>query len=74
MAIADMVKSQLRLTFMTGSDQETGEPTFAYKSFNNVKPAAEASQLLVIAEALSSLQTYSLSKIERNDNSEIISE
>lgn len=71
MAMVDMTKSQLRLTFVTGNDPETGNPIFSYKSFNNVKTDADASQLLNVANALSSLQTFSLYKIERNDSSEI---
>lgn len=71
MAVADMVKSQLRLTFVTGDDEMTGEPTFSYKSFNNVKTSADANQLLTIAEALANLQSYPLYKVERNDSSEI---
>lgn len=71
MAIADMVNSQLRLTYVTGNDEITGEPIHAYKSFNNVKTNAEASQLFTIAQSLSNLQSYSLYKVERNDRSEI---
>lgn len=71
MAVADMVKSQLRLTFVTGNNPETGKPTFAYKAFNNVKTTVNAGQLLTIAEALSSLQNHPLYKVERNDSSEI---
>jgi len=71
MAMIDMVDSQLRLTFVTGNDPDTGNPIFTYKSFNNVRTDAEPSQLLNVAHALASLQTYSLYKIERNDRSEI---
>lgn len=71
MATSDIMTSQLRLTFVTGTDQITGDPLFASKSFNNVKPTSQASQLLTVAEALAQLQTHSLFKIERNDSSEI---
>lgn len=71
MATIDIVKSQLRLTFVTGNDEMSGKPILTTKTFNNVKPSAQPSQLLIIAEALSNLQEYPLFMVERNDNSEI---
>lgn len=71
MAVAEIVSSQLRLVLVDGTDEETGEPIYTYKSFNNVKPEAEADQLHAIGEAFAGLQERDLSGIERKDSSDI---
>lgn len=71
MAVADIMRSQLRLTFSAGYETGTGEPIYTSKLFNNVKPSATASQLLIVAEAFARLQSHPLHKVERHDHSEI---
>lgn len=71
MAASTMMNSQLRLIFHEGNDLETGDPIFKTKNFNNVKTSATPDQLFEVAQALASLQEFSLHSIERRDNSEI---
>jgi len=71
MVVADVTRSQLRLTLITGSDEITGQTIYKSKSFNNVKPSANAEQLFSVANALASLQSHPLHKVERNDSSEV---
>lgn len=71
MAVAEKVSSQLRLVLYDGENEETGKPVYKTKSFNNVKTDANAEQLYAVAEAFATLQERPLSKIERNDSSEI---
>jgi len=72
MAVANLVKSQLRLYFENGTNPETGDIIFKSKMFNNVKLSADADQLYTVAQALAGLQQLPLHEIERNDSSEII--
>ena len=71
MAVAEKISSQLRLVFYDGEDDLTGNPVFKSKTFNNLKTYAEADQFLAVAEAFASLQERPLSRIERNDHTEI---
>lgn len=71
MAVAERVSSQLRLVFYDGENALTGSPVFKTKTFNNLKTDADANQFLAVAEALAGLQERPLSRIERNDNTEI---
>lgn len=61
-----IISSRLSLIFEVGTD-EHGEAIFQTKSFNNVKDSASNEQLLAIANAISSLQQYSLSRVERTN-------
>jgi len=67
MAQAEMIQSRLQLIFKTGTDEKTGEVITKTKSFNNIKPEANADQLIDIAEVLSSLQQHPLAEVRRND-------
>lgn len=71
MAVAEIVSSRLRLVFYDGDDVITGNPVFKSKTFNNLKVEADADQLLAVAEAFVGLQERPLSKVERNDHTEI---
>jgi len=71
MAVAERVSSRLRLVFYDGEDILTGNPIFKSKTFNNLKTDADADQFLAVAEAFAGLQERPLSRIERNDNTEI---
>ena len=71
MAVAEKISSRLRLVFYDGEDDLTGNPVFKSKTFNNLKTDAEADQFLAVAEAFASLQERPLSRIERNDHTEI---
>jgi len=71
MAVAERISSRLRLVFYDGEDVLTGNPIFKSKTFNNLKTDADADQFLAVAEAFASLQERPLSRIERNDNTEI---
>ncbi|WP_026771854.1 DUF1659 domain-containing protein [Sediminibacillus sp. JSM 1682029] len=72
--MADMQKvdSRLQLVFQDGVDGESGEPILKNKTFNNVKTAVTADQLLVVSTALADLQQRELYSIKRNDSSLII--
>jgi len=72
MAMAEPVSSTLRLVLYEGEDEETGNPMYKSKSFNNVKVSANADQLFVVAGAFTQLQELPLYSIERRDNSEIV--
>lgn len=74
MAMAEKISSTLRLVLYDGEDEETGNPVYKSKSFNNVKTSANADQLFVVAEAFAQLQELPLYAIERRDNSEIVEE
>ncbi|MFD1848731.1 DUF1659 domain-containing protein [Oceanobacillus bengalensis] len=72
MAIADLRKSTLQLVLNDGTNMDTGEPVFKYKSFNNIKTTATADQLYAVATAFASLQERVLYNTIRKDDSEII--
>ncbi|MEQ2468266.1 DUF1659 domain-containing protein [Niallia hominis] len=71
MAEAIWNESSIKLTFQNGM-KENGDPNYVTKTFRNVKQTASPEQLAEIAASLSSLVTYTLFSIERNDLSEII--
>jgi len=71
MAVLDHISSQLRLFLYDGEDEETGNPIYRSKSFNNVRATANPDQLLAVAEAFASLQERPLYSVERRENSEI---
>ena len=68
MAVAQTVNSSLQLTFEDGIDAVTGTVTLKNKTFNNVKTAATADQLLAIADALVPLQQKPLYSVKRSDD------
>jgi hypothetical protein len=70
MANQVLIESQLRLVFDMGLD-ENGKTIFKNKNFNNVKTSSTADQLLQAAQAIASLQTETLSVVERNNSNQI---
>src|SRR5690625_6120469 len=65
MAMAEPVSSTLRLVLYEGEDEETGNPIYKSKSFNNVKVSANADQLFIVAEAFTQLQELPLYSVDR---------
>jgi hypothetical protein len=63
--------TKLRLVFEAGVD-EKGNPILKAKTFSNVTKAATANQLSQAAQAVAALCNDMLTKVERNDSSEII--
>lgn len=74
MAVARLVKSQLRLVFENGTHPTSGEKVYKTKSFNNIHTSATAEQLYAVGNALAGLQTLPLYGIDRNDSSMISEE
>ncbi|GAB3805789.1 DUF1659 domain-containing protein [Virgibacillus kimchii] len=74
MAIQEMMSSSLQLVFSAGIDEESGEPVYRTRSFNNVKTTADAEQLYAVATAMAGLQELPLYNIHRRDSSEIYAE
>ncbi|SDM55291.1 DUF1659 domain-containing protein [Sediminibacillus halophilus] len=68
MADTQKVDSRLQLVFQDGVDGESGDPILKNKTFNNVKTAATADQLMAISTALVDLQQRELYSIKRNDS------
>lgn len=71
MAQAFAKGSKLRLYFETGLN-EKGEPMLKGKVFNNINLTATHEELYQAAQAISSLCSYPLIIVERNDASEIV--
>ncbi|CEG26962.1 DUF1659 domain-containing protein [Bacillus sp. B-jedd] len=71
MAQALLAESKLRLVFETGVN-EKGEPIFKSKTFNNLKKEATPDQMHQAAAAIAALSKDPLSRVERNDRSEIL--
>lgn len=68
----EMLKdTQLRLIFETGLN-EKGEPIYKAKTFNNVKKEATVEHLYQVALAISSLCSYPLASVERNNSFDVI--
>ncbi|MCM3443479.1 DUF1659 domain-containing protein [Metabacillus halosaccharovorans] len=70
MASQVILDSQLSLVFDMGMDED-GKVILKRKNYNNVKTTATPDELLQVAQALASLQTETLSAIERNDSNQI---
>ena len=70
MASQVILDSQLSLVFDMGLDED-GKDILKRKNYNNVKTTATPDELLQVAQALASLQTETLSSIERNDSNQI---
>lgn len=71
MAQALLAESRLRLVFETGVN-EKGEPIFKSKTFSNLKKEATPDQMHQAASAIAALSKDPLSRVERNDRSEIL--
>ena len=63
-------ESGLKLLFLNGM-KENGEPNIVTKTLKDVKETATPDQLMTVAEALSSLVSYSLYSVVRSDSIEI---
>ncbi len=71
MAVANLLETKLRMVFEKGMD-EKGNPILNVKTFNNIKKEATTDQLFQVAQAISALVNDSLTKIERNDMTDIM--
>jgi hypothetical protein len=72
MAQALLEGTKLRLVFETGVVDGEGNPILRAKTFSNVKSGSTTDQLHQVAQAISVLCTDTLSKVERNDTTNII--
>ncbi|MDQ0338522.1 hypothetical protein J2S00_001308 [Caldalkalibacillus uzonensis] len=63
--------TRLTLIFYVGDDEE-GNPIERSKTFSRVKPTAADVDLYEVAQALASLQTYTLVETERSDRATLI--
>lgn len=70
MAQAIWNDASMKLLFMNGM-KENGEPNIVTKSLNDLKETATPEQILIVAEALASIVSYSLYSVVRNDSMEI---
>lgn len=70
MAQAIWNEASMKLLFMNGM-KENGEPNIVTKSLNDVKETSTPEQLMIVAEALASLVSYTLYSVVRNDSLEI---
>ncbi|MCM3409975.1 DUF1659 domain-containing protein [Metabacillus litoralis] len=66
MANQVILDSNLSLIYDMGMDIN-GKPITKRKSYNNVKTSATPDQLLQVAQAIASLQTETLTLVERSD-------
>jgi hypothetical protein len=71
MAQAILADSNLRLVYEVGVN-EKGEPIYKGKMYSNIQDNATAEQLHQASQALAALCNDVLSRIERNDRSEIL--
>ncbi|MGF7184532.1 hypothetical protein GGQ84_000616 [Desulfitispora alkaliphila] len=60
------VNSGLRLVVQVGVDDE-GEPQFANRNYNRLKPSASDEDTYAVAQALGSLQIYPVAAVNRTD-------
>ncbi|KAB7663577.1 DUF1659 domain-containing protein [Bacillus sp. B1-b2] len=70
MAQAIWNEASMKLLFMNGM-KENGEPNLVSKTLNDVKETATPEQVLTVADALSSIVSYTLYSVIRNDSVEI---
>ena len=70
MANQVILDSNLSLIYDMGMDIN-GKPIEKRKSYNNVKTAATPDQLLLVAQAIASLQTETLTLVERSDTHQL---
>ncbi|UHA61391.1 DUF1659 domain-containing protein [Metabacillus litoralis] len=70
MANQVILDSNLSLIYDMGMDIN-GKPITKRKSYNNVKTAATPDQLLQVAQAIASLQTETLTLVERSDTHQL---
>lgn len=71
MAVADPLSTSLRLVFVDGVDEMSGDVIYKSKNFNRIKTTASAEELYKVAQAFVGLQERTLFAVERRDQSEI---
>ena len=71
MANVTVDSKQLRIVYQTGV-KDNGEPIEKRKTFNNIEISATAAQLYATAQAIVSLQTLPLVKVEQQEIVNII--
>lgn len=71
MAVKEPVKSTVRARLITGTDHMTGETTYGYRSFNNLKPNAQPIDVLDSIDDLMSLQKHQPFSFEQIDYGEL---
>ncbi|MBP3039840.1 DUF1659 domain-containing protein [Bacillaceae bacterium Marseille-Q3522] len=71
MAEAQLNETKLIMTFNAGED-EKGEAILNKKTYQNINPDSTADQLVQAAQALGTLTIFPISKVERNDNFELL--
>ena len=64
-------KASLRLVFGTGKYNDNGIEITKSKSFSNLKQGVEESKCLTVAQAIESVQEYTLQGLSRVDYTEI---
>jgi len=64
--LANKVETVLRLKVQVGDDGN-GNPVYAFRSYNNLKPTAVDDDIYAVAVALAGLTSYPLNAVFRND-------
>ncbi len=64
------VGSRLTLRLNTGLD-ENMDPVYRNRSFHNIKPSADNTNLLELAQELGSLQVHTIDAVRRADENEL---
>ncbi|ACV64697.1 protein of unknown function DUF1659 [Desulfofarcimen acetoxidans DSM 771] len=65
--------SVLKMQFQTGVDG-TGKPVYRNKSLNNIKAGAADQDVFDTAQTMAGLQEYTLTAVNRADNSELVNQ
>lgn len=71
--VKNSLETRVQIKFNTGID-ETGKPVYRVKSLNSVKASATDEDVMAIAQALATLQQYSVVSITRVDQNELANE
>ena len=64
-------KASLKLVFGTGKHNDNGNEITKSKSFSNLKQGVEESKCKTVAQAIESVQEYTLAGLSRVDYTEI---
>ena len=64
-------KASLKLVFNTGKHNDNGNEITKSKSFSNLKQGVEESKCKAVAQAIESVQEYTLAGLSRVDYTEI---
>jgi len=64
------ISARLQLRLNTGLDENLN-PVFRTRSYSNVKPSADNTALLTLAQELASLQVHTLDAVRRVDEVEL---